>query len=73
MAQWILKANAEVIPRCLSRPLKVDELQSESQKQKCEIFNGFTERKWYTSINPPTISGIENANEDFLSMRMTIK
>ena len=60
MAQWILKANGKVIPRRSSRPLKVDELHSVTEIRKREIFDGLIERRWGTSINPPT----QEAKED---------
>jgi hypothetical protein len=34
MAQWILKANGNVVPRRSSRPLKVDEIHSAQELQK---------------------------------------
>jgi hypothetical protein len=53
MAQWILKANGNVIPRRSSRPLKVDEIHSATEMKKRETFDGLIERRWGTSINPP--------------------
>ena len=54
MAQWIIKANERVIPRRTSRPLKVDEIHSETDLKKCDIFDGLIDRIWGTSTNPPT-------------------
>ena len=65
MAQWILKANGNVVPRRSSRPLKVDELHSLTEIKKREIFDGLIERKWGTSINPPKVSDTENAENGF--------
>ncbi len=57
MAQWVLKANGNVVPRRSSRPLKVDEIHSAMELKKRAIFDGLIERRWGTSINPPTIVG----------------
>jgi hypothetical protein len=65
MAQWILKANGNVVPRRSSRPLKVDELHSLTEIKKREIFDGLIERKWGTSINPPKVSDTETAENGF--------
>jgi hypothetical protein len=61
MAQWILKANGKVIPRRLSRPLKVDEIHTVTEIRKRAIFDGLIERRWGTSINPPTQKDDEDA------------
>jgi hypothetical protein len=42
MAQWMLKANGQVVPRRSSRPLKVDEIHSVTEIKKREIFDGLT-------------------------------
>jgi hypothetical protein len=60
MAQWILKANGNVVPRRSQRPLKVDELHSPTEMKKREIFDGLIKRRWGTSIKPPTISDNDN-------------
>jgi hypothetical protein len=60
MAQWILKANGRVVPRRSLRPLKVDEIHSVTELKKREIFTGLIERRWGTSINPPTVSDNED-------------
>ena len=39
MAQWILKANGNVVPRRLLRPLHVDELHSAVEIKKQETFD----------------------------------
>ena len=59
MAQRILKANGKVVPRRTCRPLKVDEIHSATEAKKREIFDGLIERRWGTSINPPSISETE--------------
>ena len=63
MAQWVLKANGNVVPRRSSRPLKVDEIHSAMELKKRAIFDGLIERRWGTSINPPTIVGTEDSDD----------
>ena len=53
MAQWILKANGNVIPCRTLRPLTVAEQHSDSEIQKCKVFDALIEGRWGTSINPP--------------------
>jgi hypothetical protein len=53
MAQWILKANGNVVPQRSSRPLKTDEVHSEQEQSKRKIFDELIKRRWGTSINPP--------------------
>jgi hypothetical protein len=52
MAQWILKANGNVVPRRTSRPLKTDEVHSEQEQSKRKIFDELVKRRWGTSVNP---------------------
>lgn len=53
MAQWILKANGNVVPRRSHRPLQTSELHSPSEEKKRRIFDALIERRWGTSISPP--------------------
>ena len=53
MAQWILKANGNVVPHRSIRPLKVEELHSPVEKKKRDIFDALITRKLGTSVNPP--------------------
>jgi hypothetical protein len=52
MAQWILKANGNVVPRRSSRPLKPEEVHSEQEQEKRKIFDALIMRRWGSSINP---------------------
>ena len=63
MAQSILEANGNVLPRCSSQPLKVDEKHSLTEIKKREIFNGLIERRWGTSINLPKPNS-ENSDDN---------
>ena len=53
MAQWVLKANGNVVPRCSLQPLQVSEIQRQSEIMKLKTFNCLIKRRWGTSINPP--------------------
>jgi hypothetical protein len=53
MAQWILKANGNVVPRRSPRPLTVAELNSETEQKKRSIFDTLIEKRWGTAISPP--------------------
>lgn len=53
MAQWILKANGNVVPRRSHRPLQVAEIHSPSEAKKRKIFDELIKRRWGTSITPP--------------------
>ena len=64
MAQWILKANDNVVPCRSSRPLKVDEVHSTTEIKKRAIFNGLIERRWGTSINPPKQTNAEDLDNN---------
>jgi hypothetical protein len=64
MAQWMLKANGQVVPRRSSRPLKVDEIHSVTEIKKREMFDGLTQRRWGTSINPPKSAESEDSDDN---------
>jgi hypothetical protein len=53
MAQWILKANGNIIPRRTARPLQVAKKHSPMVHKQQEVFDGLIERRHGTSINPP--------------------
>eukprot|EP00957_Ditylum_brightwellii_P143478 10930806-Ditylum_brightwellii.AAC.1 len=53
MAQWILKANVKVVPRRTYRPLHTDEIHSEQEKKKREVFDTLIETRWGSSFKPP--------------------
>ena len=53
MAQWILKANGNVVPRRSMRPLNTEEVHSEQEQAKRKVFSDLIKRRWGTSINPP--------------------
>ena len=53
MAQWVLKANGNVVPRRSPRPLTTAEIHSPTEAKKRKIFDELIERRHGTSINPP--------------------
>ena len=62
MAQWILKANGNVVPRRTHRPLKTEEVHSEQERLKRNVFDALIVRRWGTSINPPNNEGTEDSD-----------
>jgi hypothetical protein len=66
MAQWILKANGNVVPCRSSRPLKPEEVHSEQEQAKRKVFDDLIERRWGSSINPPMATEPEfDPRDDF--------
>ena len=65
MAQWVLKANGNVIPRRSLRPLHVDEIHDPVEVKKRETFNSLIERRWGTAIKPPQVSKEEDTWEPY--------
>ena len=57
MAQWILKANGNVVPRQMHQPLQTAEIHSPTEVKKRKVFNALIERRWGTSISPPKTTG----------------
>jgi hypothetical protein len=53
MAQWVLKSNGNVVPRRTLRPLKPEEMRSDTEQAKRKLFDELIERRWGSSINPP--------------------
>ena len=56
MAQWILKANGEVISRRTLRRLHVDEEHCAVEVKKRETFDALIERRHGTSTKPSNVS-----------------
>jgi hypothetical protein len=65
MAQWVLKANGRVVPRCTCWPLTVAETHSDQEQKKRAIFDGLIERRWGTSINPPKHDPDDNEHNEY--------
>eukprot|EP00957_Ditylum_brightwellii_P206322 15347828-Ditylum_brightwellii.AAC.1 len=53
MAQWVLKANGKVVPRRTCSPLHTDEIHSEQEKKKREVFDALIETRWGSSFKLP--------------------
>ncbi len=62
MAQWILKANGNVVPRRSHRPMKTEEVHSEQEQRKRKLFDDLIEKRWGTSINPPSTEGSSDSD-----------
>ena len=62
MAQWILKANGQVVPHCSVRPLHPGELTSPSEQSKRQSFDALIGRRFGTSINPPQQLNSDDGN-----------
>jgi hypothetical protein len=62
MAQWILKSNGEVVPRRSHRPLKTEEIHSETEKVKRTIFNDLIEKRHGTPTRSANTDAEENDN-----------
>ena len=45
ISQWVLKTNSEVVPKRTTRPLREDEIHSETGIHKKKIFNKLIERR----------------------------
>lgn len=67
MAQWILKANGNVVPRRSHRPLNTAEIHSEIEIRKRKIFDVLIEGRHGSAISPPIQpgSGQDDEYEDF--------
>ena len=55
MAQWLLKANGNVVPRHTTRPLNTSEISSETENRKRNVFNESITARWRTPVpaKPP--------------------
>ena len=53
MAEWVLKATRQVVPRQSLRPLTTVEKHSTVENKKRDVFDALIERRMETSINPP--------------------
>ena len=53
MAQWLLKASRQVVPRQSLRPLMTAEWHSPVEEKKRNVFDALIARSMGTSINPP--------------------
>ena len=64
MSQWALKANGQTVPRRSIRPLTPQEMQRDSVKKQCEIFDALIKKRWGDSITPPTKGACEDPTGD---------
>ena len=55
MAQWVLKANGQVVPRRTARPLKFEETHYPVETKKWSILYALIERRWGTAMKSPNL------------------
>jgi hypothetical protein len=65
MAQWILKANSNVVPRRTLRSLNTAELHSPTEAKKRTIYDALIERRWGTSMSAPPEETEENSFNEY--------
>ena len=66
MAQRVLKANGNVVPRRSVRPLATAEIESETEKNKRKHFTELITSRWGSSFTPPpSKSEVNPENLDF--------
>ena len=65
MAQWILKANGNVVPQHSHRPLQVAKINSPMAAKKHKWFDSLIERTWGTSMVPPKQNTGKAKEENF--------
>ena len=63
MAQWVLKANGNVAPRCTACPLQVSEIHNEEVKKMKNIFDKCIEGRWGASVTGPPVSEEEGPSD----------
>ncbi len=65
MAQWILKANGNVVPRRSLRHLTVAEIHSPVVSKQQKIYDTLIERRWGTSMSAPPKESKDNTFEEY--------
>ena len=61
MAQWILKANGNVVHQRSHRTMKIEEVNYDQKQIKFKTFDYLIVRRWGTLINPTSIEGTEDS------------
>ena len=65
MAQWIMKANGNVVPRHQLRPLQIAEIHSDTEKAKRQVYDDLIKKRWGTSVNLPPSLGEKDKSDYF--------
>jgi hypothetical protein len=65
MAQWVLKANGNVVPRRSLRPLSVAETHSPVVSKQQKIYDALVEGRWGTSMSAPPKESSDNTFEEY--------
>jgi hypothetical protein len=65
MAQWVLKANRNVVPRCSLRPLSITEKHSLVVSKQQKIYDALVEGRWGTSMSALPKESSDNTFEEY--------
>jgi hypothetical protein len=65
MAQWVLKANGNVVPRPTLRFLNTAELHSPTEAKKRSIYDALITRRWGTSMSAPPEETEKNSFNEY--------
>ena len=59
LSQWVLKSNGNVVPRRTVRALQLDEIHSDTEKRKRDVFDALIERRWGSPMSTPNTDDTE--------------
>ena len=59
LSQWVLKSNGNVVPRRTVRALQLDEIHSDTEKRKRDVFDALIERRWGSPMRAPNTDDTE--------------
>ena len=64
MAQWVIKANGNVVPDCTMCSLHADELYNQQEIKKRETFDTLIERRWRSLWLPSPVSQLKQSEDE---------
>ena len=59
LSQWVWKSNGNVVPRRTIRALQLDEIHSDTEKCKRDVFDALIERRWGSPMSTPNTDDTE--------------
>jgi hypothetical protein len=65
VAQWVLKANGNVVPRRSLQPLSIAETHSPVVSKQHKIYDALVEGRWGTSMSAPPKESSDNTFEEY--------
>lgn len=65
MAQWVLKANGNVVPRWLVHPLSQSKLASETEIKKGQLFDELIQHRWGSPITSPVNDSLASTLDEY--------